>query len=60
MTAPLPARRWLGFPPCGRNKNKTENHLSARKGDRLRTPGMGIYESFPKLMAVEMFASRIF
>ena len=60
MTAPLPALRWPGLVHCGRNNDKTENHPLARKGDQLRTPDTGICESFPKLMVVEVFASRVF
>ena len=59
MTVPLPAPRWLGLAPCGRNKDKTENHPLARKGGQLRTPDTGIYEFFPKLILVEVFASCV-
>ena len=52
MTAPLSALRWSGLVPCGHSNDKTENHPSARKGDRLRKPDTDTYESFPKLMVV--------
>ena len=59
MTAPPPALRWPGLVPCGRNNDKTENRLLARKGDQLRTPDTGICEFFPKLIVVQLFASCV-
>ena len=51
MNALPPARRYSGLVPYGRNKDKTENHPSARIEDWLRMPGMGIYEFFLELLA---------
>ena len=59
MTAPLPALRWSGLVPCGRNSDKRETHPLVRKGDRLRTPDTDTDESFPKLIVVEVFASCV-
>jgi len=60
MTAPLPALRWLGLVPYVHSSDKTETHPLARKGDQLRTPDTDTYESFPKLIVVEVFASYVF
>jgi hypothetical protein len=59
MNAPVPALRWSGLPPYGRNKDKTENHPWARKEDPIRMPNTGIYESFPKLIVVEVSACSV-
>jgi hypothetical protein len=50
MVVPAPGLRSSELALCDGNKDKTENHPLARKGDRLRMPGTDIDESFPELL----------
>ena len=50
MIAPALRLRSPELAPCDGNKDKTENHLLARKGDRLRMPRTDIDEFFPELL----------
>jgi hypothetical protein len=52
MIAPAPRLRSSELVACDGNKDKTENHQLARKGDRLRMPGTDIDEFFPELLLV--------
>ena len=61
MIAPAPRLRLSELVACDGNKDKTENHPLARKGDRLRMPDTDIDESFPELLLVwEVSACSVF
>ncbi len=61
MIAPAPRLRSSELAPCDGNKDKTKNHLLARKGDRLRMPRTDIDGFFPELLLVgEVSACSVF